>query len=193
MLERPKKYSGAKPMLDTGHVMNRLTIAISVKKRLPFIVLLLAASLIMASVVGGTSKVANARTPNPEQTSSGKAKNMKIKIKIGGKALTATLADNETARDFASVLPLNVTMKDLFGREKYGDLPKALSENGPRKNKYEVGQIAYWSPAKQFAVYYHQDGESIPSPGIIPIATIDAGTEAFNVRGSVKVTIEAAK
>jgi hypothetical protein len=37
------------------------------------------------------------------------------------------LADNPTARDFASVLPLNVSMKDLFGREKYGDLPKALS------------------------------------------------------------------
>ena len=59
-------------------------------------------------------------------------------------------------------------MKDLFGREKYGDLPKALSKNGPGKNTYEVGEIAYWSPARQFAVYDHQDGESIPSPGIIP-------------------------
>jgi hypothetical protein len=67
---------------------------------------------------------------------------------MGGKSLTATLADNETARDFASALPLKVTMKDLIGREKYGDLPKALSENGPRKNKYEVGEIAYWSPDK---------------------------------------------
>ena len=118
---------------------------------------------------------------------------MKIKINIGGKTLTASLADNATSRDFASVLPLNVTMNDLFGREKYGDLPKALPENGPRKNRYEVGEIAYWSPDHQFAVYYHQDGETIPSPGIIPIAKIDAGTEAFNVPGSVKVTIEVAK
>lgn len=118
---------------------------------------------------------------------------MKIKINIGGKTLTASLADNKTARDFASVLPLNVTMNDLFGREKYGDLPKALSENGPRKNRYEVGEIAYWSPDHQFALYDHQDGETIPSPGIIPIAKIDAGTEAFNVPGSVKVTIEIAK
>lgn len=119
--------------------------------------------------------------------------NMKININIGGKILTATLADNETAWDFASVLPLNVTMKDLFGREKYGDLPKALSENGPRMNRYEVGEIAYWSPAQQFPVYYHQDRESIPSTGIIPIAKMNAGTEAFNVPGSVKVTIELAK
>lgn len=118
---------------------------------------------------------------------------MKININIDGKTLTASLADNATARDFASVLPLSVTMKDLFGREKYADLPKALAEKGPWEKQYEVGEIAYWSPARQFAVYYHQDGDLIPSPGIIPIATIHAGIEAFKVSGSVKVTIELAK
>ena len=115
---------------------------------------------------------------------------MKINIKIGDKILTATLADNATARDFLSVLPLNVKMEDLFGREKYGDLPKALSEDATRQNRYEVGDVAYWSPNHQLAVYYHQDGESIPSPGIIAIAKMDAGTEAFNVPGPVKVAIE---
>ena len=118
---------------------------------------------------------------------------MKIKINIGGKILTASLSDNATARDFVSLLPLKLSMKDLFGREKYGDLPKALSENSPRKNRYEVGDIAYWSPNQQLAVYYHQDGESIPSPGIIPIAKMDAGAEAFHVSGSVKVAITVAK
>ena len=103
------------------------------------------------------------------------------------------MADNPTARDFVALLPFKLSMNDLFGREKYGDLPKALSENGPRKNAYEVGDIAYWSPDHQFAVYYHQDGESIPSPGVVPIAKIDAGAEAFNVRGPVKVTIAVAK
>jgi hypothetical protein len=116
-----------------------------------------------------------------------------MNITIGGKIITANVADNETARDFVSVLPLKVSMNDLFGREKYGDLPKALSEDGPRKHRYEVGDIAYWSPDHQFAVYYHQDGESIPSPGIIAIAKIDAGAEAFHVPGAVKVTIELAK
>ena len=118
---------------------------------------------------------------------------MKININIGGKILTASLVDNATARDFLSVLPLNVTMKDLFGREKYGNLPKALSESGSRKNHYEVGDIAYWSPNHQFAIYYHQDGDSIPWPGIIPIAKMDGGTEAFKVSGSLKVAIELAK
>ena len=113
---------------------------------------------------------------------------MKIAIGIGGKVLTATLADNKTAREFVALLPFSISMKDLFGREKYGDLPKPLSEVGPRKNKYEVGDVAYWSPDHQVAVYYHQDGQSIPAPGIIPLAKIDAGTAAFAVPGSVKVT-----
>ena len=156
-------------------------------------ILFVSALVFAMSLVPGQSMGRNASSSNPQRTSSERSQNVKIKINIGGKILTATLAHNATARDFASVLPLNVSMNDLFGREKYGDLPKALSENGPRKSKYEVGDIAYWSPDHQFAVYYHQDGEAIPSPGIIPIAKIDAGSEAFNVRGSVKVTIELAK
>jgi hypothetical protein len=118
---------------------------------------------------------------------------MKIEIKLAGRILSATVADNKTARDFVSLLPLSLSMKDLFGREKYGDLPKALSKEGPAKNRYDVGDIAYWSPNRQFAVYYRQDGESIPSPGVIPIAKIDAGVEAFNVEGSVTVTVALAK
>ena len=53
---------------------------------------------------------------------------MKINITIRDRVLTATLVDNATARDFVSFLPLKVSMNDLFGREKYGDLPKPLSE-----------------------------------------------------------------
>lgn len=153
-----------------------------------FMVFVIGVSLVPGQIDARSTSSSDTQSISPE-----KEQNMKINIRIGGKALTATLADNATAKDFASVLPLTLSMKDLFGREKYGDLPKALSENGPRKKRYEVGEIAYWSPAKQFAVYYHQDGEAIPSPGIIPIAMIDDGAEAFNVSGSVKVTIELAK
>ena len=129
----------------------------------------------------------------PQRASSEGTQNMKINIKVSGKTVTAKLMDNPTARDFASLLPLNMSMKDLFGREKFSHLQKALSENGPRTNTYEVGDIAYWSPAHDVAIYYQHDGESIPSPDVIPIAKISSGTELFNVPGSVKVTIEIAK
>jgi hypothetical protein len=144
--------------------------------------LLFSTLLLVGSLVAVDASKAGERTTN-----------MKIRISIADKVVTATVADNATARDFVSVLPLKVSMKDLFGREKYANLPKALSEKGPRTTSYEVGDIAYWSPAHDVAIYYKQGGESIPSPGIIPIAKIDAGAEAFNVPGSLKVMIEIAK
>lgn len=147
---------------------------------------------VLALVVASSNSL-HASGPDGTQVQSEKAHIMKLKITVGGKALTATLAKNETARDFVSVLPLTLSTKDLFGREKYAALPKALSEKGPRTRKYAVGDIAYWSPSHDIAIYYHDDGESIPSPGIIPMAKIDGDAEAFNVTGTVKVTIELAK
>jgi len=115
---------------------------------------------------------------------------VKIKLTIDNKILTATLADNATARDFASLLPLTLTMNDLFRREKFGHLSRAISDKGKRTHTYQIGDLAYWSPSHDVAVYYRQDGEKIPEPGIIVIGKIDSGVEALNVAGSVKVTME---
>jgi hypothetical protein len=46
---------------------------------------------------------------------------MEIRLKVGDKETTATLI--ETTRDFISLLPLTLTMDDLFGREKFAHLP----------------------------------------------------------------------
>lgn len=117
---------------------------------------------------------------------------MKIHITIGGKLIEASVLDNDAAREFISMLPLQLVMKDLFEREKYCTLPKALAAKEPRTYKYDVGDIAYWSPSRDLAIYYKQDGEKIPSPGIIPLAKIDAYADAFNLPGDVKVIIELA-
>ncbi len=115
---------------------------------------------------------------------------MKIRLSVNDKVLTATLADNKTARDFISLLPLTLTMNDLFGREKYARLPRAISQEGKRTRTYQIGDLAYWSPSHDVAVYYRQDGEKIPEPGIIVIGKIDSVVAALDVAGSVKVTIE---
>lgn len=75
---------------------------------------------------------------------------MKIRITVNGKAITATLIDSETTRDFISLLPLTLTMNDLFGREKFGHLPRAISEEGKRTQTYEVGDVIYWSLDKMW-------------------------------------------
>src|SRR6266849_10722843 len=118
---------------------------------------------------------------------------MKIRLKVRDAVLTATLVDSEAARDFASLLPLAVTMNDPCHREKYAHLPRAISESGKRTRTYEVGDVAYWPPGPDVAIFYLHDGQKITDPGIIVIGKIDSGVEALNVSGSVKVTVELIK
>jgi hypothetical protein len=122
---------------------------------------------------------------SPRETGS-----MKIRITVEDKVMTATLLDNKTAQDFVSLLPLTLSMNDLFGREKYGHLPRALSDEGKRTRTYEVGDIVYWSPGPDVAIYYRHDGQAIPAPGIIVIGKIDSRVEALDVPGSLRVTVE---
>ena len=58
--------------------------------------------------------------------------NMKIRLRIGNRPLTGTLIDSKTAQDFVSLLPITLTMNDLFGREKFAHLPQAISTEGKR-------------------------------------------------------------
>ena len=118
---------------------------------------------------------------------------MKLRIKINDGVVFATLNTTKTAREFAALLPATFTMKDLHHREKYAHLPKALSEDAPHTSRYEVGDIVYWSPSQDVAVYYRHDGVAIPAPGVITIARLDGDARLFDVSGSVTVSIETAE
>jgi hypothetical protein len=122
-----------------------------------------------------------------------KSDSMKIRLRVKDKIITATLIDSKTTRDFISLLPLTLTMNDLFRREKYANLPRAISTEGERAYTFEVGDIAYWSPGPDVAIYYRHDDQRIPEPGIIVIGRVDSGVETFNVTGSIKVTVERVK
>src|SRR6266699_6134227 len=140
---------------------------------------------------GADNSTANSAPPNsPTKTSTLKSQIMKIRLKIDDTVLTATLVDSKTTRVFVSFLPLTLTMNDLFRREKFAHLPRAISEEGKRTHTYEVGQVVYWSPGQDVAIFYRHDGEKIPNPGIIVIGKVDSGVEVLDVVGSVKVAVE---
>jgi hypothetical protein len=117
---------------------------------------------------------------------------MRVRLTIGDATAVATLRGNETALDFASLLPLTLSMSDLFGREKYGHLPRAISVGGGHQFTYEVGEVAYWPPAHDVAIFYADDGRrTIPSPGIVVIGEVDSGLDAIaSAGGDFQMTIE---
>ena len=84
-------------------------------------------------------------------------------------------------------------MNDLFRREKFAPLPRAISEQGTRTHDYAVGTIGYWPPGPDVAIFYRQDGERIPDPGLIVLGKVKAGIEALDVPGAIEATIELAQ
>ena len=55
---------------------------------------------------------------------------MKIRLTIGGKTVTAALADNATARDFLSLLPMTLALEDYAATERISYLPRKLATAG---------------------------------------------------------------
>lgn len=57
---------------------------------------------------------------------------MKIRLTVDGQTANATLYDNAAARDFASLLPLSLTLEDYDVIERVSRLPRKLSLQGLR-------------------------------------------------------------
>jgi hypothetical protein len=108
---------------------------------------------------------------------------MRIRLTIGSRQATATLEDNAPARDLASLLPLTIAMGDLFGREKPGPLPRALTGDATPVFTYRVGQLAYWPPDHNIFVVYAGDGLTVPAPGLVPLGTVDTGLDVIGHAG----------
>lgn len=113
---------------------------------------------------------------------------MRIRLTFDGKAVQATLLDNATARDFLSLLPMTLTLEDYSATEKIGyPSRKLLTAGAPAGVDPSVGDIAYYAPWGNLAIFYKDFGYS---RGLIGLGRIDSGMEALSVPGSLKVTIE---
>jgi hypothetical protein len=127
----------------------------------------------------------------PNGVSNQRVESMKIRIKVEDKVITATLIASKTTRDFISLLPLTLTLEDYAGTEKISDLPRRLStEDAPSGSDPSVGDIAYYAPWGNLAIFYK---DFRYSDGLVILGKINGGMEALNAPGSAKVTIEIVK
>lgn len=79
---------------------------------------------------------------------------MKIRLIVGEQLATATLYDNATARDFATLLPLSLTLKDYDVIERVSDLPRRLSTQGAPDGMAPVaGELTHYAPWGNLAIF----------------------------------------
>lgn len=116
---------------------------------------------------------------------------MKIRIIIEGQALSATLDDSMAAKDFASLLPLDLTLSDYASTEKVSDLPRRLSTDGaPRSYKPSAGDITYYAPWGNLAIFYRGFSDSA---GLVRLGAFDDGVEALRRDQPFKARFEVAE
>ena len=102
--------------------------------------------------------------------------------------LTATLDDTPTARDFAALLPLRLTLEDYAATEKISDLPRRLSiAEAPVGTTPSAGDIAYYAPWGNLALFHRPFRYS---EGLVRLGRIDTGVEVLRPPGPLAVTIE---
>ncbi|AFY45670.1 hypothetical protein Nos7107_5157 [Nostoc sp. PCC 7107] len=158
------------------------------QKRMLILLLALAMSLSSSACRADTRMTNNAPSETPTKLSTEQANSMKINIRIRNEVVTATLIDSKTTQDFISLLPLTLTLKDYANTEKVSDLPRRLStEDAPPGSDPAVGDIAYYAPWGNLAMYYNDFGYS---NGLVILGKIDGDIEALTVPGSVEVMIE---
>lgn len=153
---------------------------------------LLGAALVAAfgsAACGATETNANESTlEQPAQAPARQERKMKIRIRMGHTAHLAILADRPAARDFASLLPLTLTLEDYNATEKIADLPRKLSSEGsPEGHDPSAGDITYYAPWGNLAIFYR---DFHYSRGLVRLGRIETGVAALDsLEGPV--TIEA--
>ena len=134
--------------------------------------------LVATSAVAATDEVSHSRRET-----------MKIRMTMAGKIITASLEESDSARDFFAMLPLTLPLEDYAETEKIAYLPGKLTTQGaPKGIDPNVGDICYYTPWGNLAIYYRDFGYS---SGLIRLGRLASGLDALTAQPSGTLTIEA--
>ena len=105
------------------------------------VIMILVVTLIVINLKEGNNDTNQDRKINTSEEVDGDDLSMKINLTINGNNFTATLDDNETTRELLSRLPLEVSMSELNGNEKYYYFDESLPTNSYRPSNISAGDI----------------------------------------------------
>ncbi len=113
---------------------------------------------------------------------------MKIRFAFADQLFTATLDDTPSTRDFASMLPLDLSIEDYATNEKIAHLPRKLTTQGSGPFGNEApGDLGYYAPWGNLAMYH---GAYRYSAGLIRLGRFDDGIAPLLKRGTYPLRIE---
>ena len=109
-----------------------------------------------------------------------------ITVTVNGTSFDAVLADSETGRAFAELLPLTITMTELNGNEKYHYLDGSLPTDSYKPGTIEAGDLLLYG--NNCVVLFYETFSSSYSYTRIGKLTSADGLKAAVGTGNVSVT-----
>lgn len=140
----------------------------TVAKKVTATFLCLVALCSLVACGGGSMGPVAHDTPEPQETL------MNITLTAGDTVLQGVLFDNDTARDFAELLPLEVPLWDPApGYARAFDLPRRIVDAPERTRAYELGSLAYWDDGPSIAIIYNENRDKT----VVPVTAIGKLTD----------------
>ncbi|WP_137934878.1 cyclophilin-like fold protein [Mesorhizobium comanense] len=143
--------------------------------------------IVFGTVLAATILPRPAASQQRKDAASREPTDMRISMTFDGRTMTATLHDNPSARDFFSMLPLDLTIENYAHNEKIAYLPRKLTEEGSGpfgdERPYD---LCYFMPWGNLAMFY----ADYRHPGLIRLGRFDGGHEALHVPGKFPLHIE---
>ena len=115
---------------------------------------------------------------------------MKMNVQIGGQTFTATMEDNQAAKELADMMkagPVTLQMDDFSGFEKVGSLGRSLTASN-KQTTTTAGDIVLYN-SSNIVMFYGRNSWSYTQLGKIDDLT--GWTDALG-HGSVSVTFRLA-
>lgn len=126
-----------------------------------------------------------------DDSENGENQNMKttyqMKITVNDAELIAEMYDNSASAAIKEMLPMELDMLDLYGREMCYRFTQSLPTDDAHNSGYEVGEIVYYPPMHSFVIMYKQNGEHFQMQ---KIGKVKGSVSVFEGIGNIKVKFE---
>ena len=140
-------------------------------------------SLLVFSIIACNSVYGDNRNMNTLNTS--------VNLKINNKEYKLILYDNQTAKDFLSMMPFTITMNDLNANEKYHNLNKSLTTQSSRGGSIKTGDFMLYG--SNCLVLFYENFSTSYSYTKIGYIENTSGLKDSLGRGSVEISFSVNK
>ena len=120
-----------------------------------------------------------------------------IKLEANGVTFAAELNDSDSARDFAGLLPTEISLS-RWGDEYYGNCGLSVQRAPDAREEMSVGELALWPPGQALCIFFgptpaSNGSEPRAASPVNPIGMLkDDPTPLKGMPGSMRVKVSRA-